>query len=98
MPKPGDVLKSGHWTYDGKIRCRVEIQFANMRPGSGDHEDTPEWRDDKLGSWFVVSYSSPTDPDHCPKAWAYSQGCATLEEAAAEVEATLTNCGLKWDS
>ena len=55
MAKPGEVLKTGHWTYDGKIRCRVEIQFAIMRPGSGDDQDAPEWPDDQTGSWFVVS-------------------------------------------
>ena len=55
MAKPDEVLKTGYWTYDGKIRCRVEIQFAIMRPGSGDDQDSPEWRDDQTGSCFVVS-------------------------------------------
>ena len=94
---PGDVVKLGHWTYDGKIRCRVEIQFSNTRPGSGDHEDAPEWRDDQPGGWFVISYSSPTDPDHCPPGWQQAQGCATLQEAVAKAEATLRACGLEWD-
>jgi len=98
MAKPGEILKSGHWMYDGKVRCRVEIQFAVMRPGSGDYQDPPEWRDDQSGSWFVVSYSSPTDPDRCPQTWVAGQGRASLEEAMAEAEATLRNCNLKWDT
>jgi hypothetical protein len=98
MPKPGEVLKAGHWTYDGKIRCRVEIQFAILRLGSGDDQDVPEWRDDQQGSWFVLSYSSPTDPDHCPPTWISGQGCATLEQARAQAEATLQNCNLRWDN
>ena len=60
---PGDVLKVGYWFYDGTIRCRVEIQFSDIRFGSGDYEDPPEWRDDQPGKWFVVSCASPTKPD-----------------------------------
>ena len=56
MPKAGDILKVGHWMYDGIVRCRVEIQFSNIRYGTGDYEDDPEWCDDQPGDWFVVSY------------------------------------------
>ncbi len=98
MPKPGDVLKSGHWIYGGKTRCRVEIQFSSMRPGSGDAEDEPEWRDDQCGSWFVVSYASPTEPDRCPPEWKHAQGCSTLEQAVAQAETTLHQCSLKWET
>ncbi len=98
MPKPGDVLKSGHWIYGGKTRCRVEIQFGSTRPGSGDHEDTPELREDQTGIWFVVSYASPTEPDRCPPAWRYAQGCPRLEEAITEAETTLRRCDLEWEA
>ncbi len=66
MPNPGDILKVGHWIYDGTIKCRVEIQFSNIRYGSGDHEDLPEWREDQPGEWCVVSYSSPIEPENAP--------------------------------
>ena len=96
MPKAGDILKFGHWTYGGAVRCRVEIQFSDIRYGSGDYEDLPEWQQDQPGSWFVVSYSSPIDPDRCPADWKSGQGYPTLEEAIANVETTLRECNLEW--
>jgi len=95
MPQPGDVLKTGHWTYGGKIRCKVEIQFSKMRPGSGDHEDPPESRDDQAGDWFVLSHSSPTDPDQCPPNWTSAPGYPTPQQAITQAEATLRDCGLE---
>jgi len=96
MPKPGDILKVGHWTYDRAIRCKVEIQFSDIRYGSGDHEDPPEWQEDQPGNWFVVSYSSPIDPDKCPPGWACGQGYPTLEEAIVNAETPLRECNLEW--
>jgi len=97
MPKPGDILKVGHWMYNGTIKCRVEIQFSNIRYGSGDHEDQPEWRDDQPGEWYVVSYSSPTEPDKCPSDWKIGRGQSTLAEAIRIAEDSLRDCELKWE-
>jgi hypothetical protein len=98
MPKPGEILKIGHWMYGGTIRCRIEIQFSNIRYGSGDHQDPDEWRKDKSGKWYVVSYSSPTDPSKCPPSWMYASGAPTLKEAIADAEATLRSCNIEWET
>ena len=95
--KPGDVLKVGCWKYDGTIKCRVEIQFSNIRYGSGDYEDEPEWREDQPGEWFIVSYASPTKPNECPPDWKIGQAHATLQEAMQNAEKTLSDCELKWE-
>ena len=95
--KPGDVLKSGHWKYDGRITCRVEIQFSNIRYGTGDYEDEADWRDDQPGEWFVVSYASPTKPHECPSDWKSGAGHATLKAAIEDAERTLSSCELKWE-
>jgi hypothetical protein len=96
MPEAGDILKVGHWMYDGTVRCRVEIQFSNIRYGSGDHEDDPEWRDDQPGDWFVVSCASPTTPEECLPNWKIAQGLPSLEEAIAYAEHLLRDCKLEW--
>jgi hypothetical protein len=98
MHKPGDVLKVGYWIYNGTIKCRVEIQFSIIRYGSGDYEDQPEWRDDQPGEWYVVSYSTPIDPNKCPSDWQIKQGEPTLAEAILKAEATLRECQLKWEA
>src|SRR5689334_13990570 len=69
MAKPGDVVKVGRWLYDDSVRCRVEIQYADIRYGSPDHEDPPELQEDVPGDWYVVSVAPPTDPENCPPSW-----------------------------
>jgi hypothetical protein len=96
MPNPGDILKVGHWIYDGTVLCRVEIQFSNIRHGSADYEDPPEWREDQPGEWFVVSYAPPTNPDICPPEWKWTPGHPTFEEAVVYAERILRDCNLKW--
>lgn len=98
MPKPGETLKVGNWTYGGLVKCRVEIQFTDIRYGSGDYEDPPEYRDDQPGNWFVLSCASPTEPEKCPPAWqSASSGEPTLEEAISHAERLLADCDLHWD-
>mgnify|MGYP006865024446 CR=1 FL=1 len=98
MPKPGDILKVGQWSYDRRVKCRVEIQFSDIRYGSGDYEDAPEWRDDQPGGWFVLSYASPTEPTKCPPDWKAAPGYSTLSEAIQVAEETLHDCDLKWQT
>src|SRR4051812_45613642 len=98
MRTAGDILKVGYWTYGGAVRCRVEIQFSDIRYGSGDPQDSPEWQEDQAGDWFVEAYSSPTDPDNCPPNWKYGQGYPTLKEAVSNVETILCRCNLRWET
>ncbi len=47
---------TGTWTYEGSVECRVEIWRTNLRPGSKDPDDPPEFRDDQPGEWYEVLF------------------------------------------
>jgi hypothetical protein len=94
---PGDIVKVGHWTYGGTIRCRIEIQYSDVRYGSGDPEDAAEWQDDQPGDWYVVSCATPTRPAECPADWKGTPGWPSLEEAVRCAESMLRDCDLQWE-
>ena len=73
-----------------RLRHRVAPGLGRLAP--------PEWQEDQPGDWFVVSYSSPTDPDRCAPGWKGGQGCATLPEAVAQAENILRDCNLEWET
>lgn len=88
---PGDhVVKTGHFLYDGRVRCPIRIVQTVLRPGSGDYEDDPDIAVDQPGTWFRIDMTAAGSPEF----WASSiNGFATLEAAMAHLDATVT-----WDS
>lgn len=53
------LVKRGTFHYDGNVRCAVEIWKTDFRPGSGDHEDPEDVREDAHGIFFEVRYALP---------------------------------------
>ena len=57
---PTDCLvKRGTFLYNRSARCAVEIWQTGFRPGSGDHEDPDDVREDAYGTFFEIRYASP---------------------------------------
>ena len=52
------VVKRGEFLYDGSVQCGVEIVQTDFRPGTGDHEDTAELREDIRGTFYEIRYQS----------------------------------------
>lgn len=51
------TLREGIWHYAGASPVGVRIDVVDLRPGSGDHEDPPEYREDLRGTFFHVAYT-----------------------------------------
>ena len=98
MLKAGDVVKVGHWLYADSVRCRVEIQYADIRYGSPDYEDPPELQEDIPGDWYVVSTATTTDPENCPPSWKNGGGYPSVKEAVKDAEHLLQMNKLIWES
>jgi hypothetical protein len=52
-------VRDGFWLYDGTVPSGVEVWRRGFRPGTGDEEDDPEYRDDQIGEWYEVVYQQP---------------------------------------
>jgi hypothetical protein len=98
MPKPGEVVKVGHWLYGDSVRCRVEIQYADIRYGSPDYEDPPELQEDVPGDWYVVSIAPPTDPENCPPSWKTGGNSPSIQDAVESTEQLLRENKLTWET
>jgi hypothetical protein len=59
MPSEDQCVQRGTWLYDGTVKCQVEVWRRSLRPGTGDPEDEPTWRDDQVGEWYEVYYHAP---------------------------------------
>jgi hypothetical protein len=86
------IVKTGTFLYDGLPLCRVRIVQTDFKPGSGDHEDSEEWREDQTGIFFRIDYRPPRS-DHFAAAGGY---CASLEEAMDAVAMSVQ--GVAWDA
>ena len=62
---PGKVVRQGTFVYDGLRICKVRIVETDFCPGSGDHEDSSCWREDKCGTFYRVDYASPRSDRFC---------------------------------
>lgn len=51
-----DVIRTGTACYTGGARYEVRIVRTNLRPGTGDDDDSPEIRDDAWGEFYRVDY------------------------------------------
>ena len=81
------------WFYDGRVECGVEIWRRGLRPGTGDHEDPPEFRDDQPGEWYEVQFA-PAGGGRMGQA---GSGYHSTLEAAREHVRTLTNGTVHWE-
>src|SRR5438105_2177989 len=88
---PEPVVKSGTFCYDGLRLCKVRIVQTDFRPGSGDHEDSEEWREDHVGTLFRIDYTPP----HCDRFSAGGGYCPSFEDAVKSVERSVQ--GVLWD-
>lgn len=84
--RPTDKLvKRGTFLYDGSVRCAVEIWQTALRPGSGDHEDPEDVREDAHGMFFEIRYASPgQDRMTAGGGW-----CDSLQAAVNAVESVV---------
>ena len=86
-----NIVKRGTFLYGGMRRCGVEIVETNFRPGSGDHEDPPEIRDDVEGVFFEVWYESAGNHK-------FSAGGGWFESVAAAIKsAEASVADLRWE-
>jgi hypothetical protein len=91
MPTPEEIVKRGAFLYDGSVPCSVVIVQTSLRPGSGDADDPPEFRDDARGTFYELRYTPP-------KADRYLSavvGFATVEAAVVHVESVVR--GVSWN-
>lgn len=86
------IVKTGTFRYDGLPLCKVRIVQTDFRPGSGDHEDSAEWRLDQAGTFFRIEYTPPRS-DHFAVGGAY---CVSLSEAMDSVARAVE--GVVWDA
>ena len=85
-------MKTGTFRYAGLPFCKVRIVQTDFRPGSGDHEDSEEWREDQAGVFFRIDYTPPRS-DHFAARGGY---CASLREAMHTVGQSVE--GVVWDA
>ena len=64
MTSSDQRVLAGTWFYDGRVEYGVEIWRRSLRPGTGDHEDPPEFRDDQPGEWYEVQYDATLNDGH----------------------------------
>lgn len=88
------VALTGTYLYDGVVECDVRIIHSTITPGSGDHEDPPERRDDRNEECYYVQYGSITQRGNFN---AGGGGGATLE-AAIKVAESVPGIGptMRW--
>jgi hypothetical protein len=86
------VVKTGTFHYDGLPVCKVRIVQTCVRPGSGDHEDAEEWREDQTGIFFRIDYTLPRS-DRFAAGGGY---CDSLSEAMDAVAGSVE--GVVWNS
>jgi hypothetical protein len=83
ISRPTDrLVKRGTFLYDGSVRCAVEIWQTDFRPGSGDHEDPDDIREDAHGTFFAIRYAFPGQD----RMTALGGWCDSLDAAINEVE------------
>ena len=58
------VVKQGTFLYAGEVVWHVRIYRTGLRPGTGDPEDPPEWRDDQHGEFYCVQFGWEREAYH----------------------------------
>jgi hypothetical protein len=86
----GQVIREGTFLYNGERLCKVRIVQVGLRPGSGDHEDPEEWRDDQRGIFYRIDYTPPRSDRFAAQGGYLS----TLEAAVQTVQESIQ--GVEW--
>ena len=87
-PASDTIARVGFFLYDGAVRCPLRIVKTDLRPGSGDVEDSPEIADDQSGPWFRVDVTAAGDPNRWRVGGGYFR---TQEEAERHLKETFTD-------
>ncbi len=93
MDETKEIVKKGTFLYDGSVITDIQIIKTNIRYGSGDYEDEPEFRDDVEGVFYNIEFGSTTERG---KFVSGSLSHTSLEAAISEAEKA-TNFTVTWD-
>jgi hypothetical protein len=86
----GRSVREGVWFYEKVSPATIRIDEVQLLPGSGDYEDPPEVREDRQGTFYRVSSTSPGGTDfNCIRGYFDS-----IEEAQRSVEKEFV--GIAW--
>jgi hypothetical protein len=92
MYENSKIIKEGVFLYDGTVACDIRIFKHNMRYGTGDPNDDPEYRDDLEGEFYYIEFGSTVERG---KFVSGSAALPTIEAAIEEAE-TATNSKVQW--
>jgi hypothetical protein len=56
-----ELILSGKWLYDNSIEQEVHIVKTNFKPGSGDHEDETDMREDQFDEFYGIHVGAYSD-------------------------------------
>lgn len=93
MEEKREIIKKGTFLYDGSVLTDIQIIKTNIRYGSGDYEDEPEYRDDIEGIFYNIEFGSTIERG---KFVSGSFSHESLNEALLEAERA-TNHTVNWD-
>ena len=93
MKDTKETVKQGTFLYDGLVITDIQIVKTNIRYGTGDYEDEPEYRDDVEGEFYKIEFGSTTERG---KFVSGSLSHKSLEYAIAEAEKA-TNDTVTWE-
>jgi hypothetical protein len=85
-------VKEGIWQYEGVAPAQVRIEEVDCRPGSGDHEDPEDEREETPGRFFHIAYTAAGGTTFC-NGRGYFTSC---EEAVREAEKIFG--GIEWNA
>ncbi len=83
MYENSEIVKEGVFLYDGSVPCDIRIFKHNMRYGTGDPYDDPEYRDDVEGEFYYIEFGSTVERG---KFVSGSLALPSLEAAIEEAE------------
>lgn len=90
---PGEeTVRSGTWLYDGSVVGRLRLVRRSVAYGTGDHEDPPEVRDDRAGTFYLIVFDSLAHPG----TFGTEDGPFDTEADAIASAARLTNGTARW--
>jgi len=93
MNEKKEIIKKGTFLYDGSVVTDIQIVKTNMRYGTGDYEDEPEYRDDVEGEFYNIEFGSTTERG---KFVSGSLSHTSFEDVLTEAEKA-TNYTVTWE-